>query len=39
MEDFSPVVCAIDIGGTKFEVGLVTRDTHLPLFEGAPCLG
>ena len=29
MEDFSPVVCAIDIGGTKFEVGLVTRDGTL----------
>ena len=26
MEEFGPVVCAIDLGGTKFEVGLVTLD-------------
>ena len=29
MEEFGPVVCAIDIGGTKFEVGLVTLDGAL----------
>ena len=29
MEEFGPVVCAIDIGGTKFEVGLVTLDGSL----------
>jgi len=29
MEEFGPVVCTIDIGGTKFEVGLVTLDGAL----------
>ena len=29
MEEFGPVVCAIDSGGTKFEVGLVTLDGAL----------